>query len=181
MAAGCGWEHTCVGVTVSTIATVLLHHAHVSPVVNTGWVMEKDPLDHVNRVKDRLSHGREILEGLKEIHAYPVPGVVANAEQLSLDPPRVGDKFYVATDERDPEALKIIADNGAIFLDDILTMADRRTFGWPLMITDIRAVLEQSLLAHSNYFYAHAMSSVAGGIVNMRAALGADPRTVLID
>ena len=181
LAAGCGWEHTCVGVTVSTIATVLLHHAHVSPVVNTGWVMEKDPLDHVNRVKDRLSHGREILEGLKEIHAYPVPGVVANAEQLSLDPPRVGDKFYVATDERDPEALKIIADNGAIFLDDILTMADRRTFGWPLMITDIRAVLEQSLLAHSNYFYAHAMSSVAGGIVNMRAAFGADPRTVLID
>ena len=60
-------------------------------------------------------------------------------------------------------------------------MADRRTFGWPLMITDIRAVLEQSLLAHSNYFYAHAMSSVAGGIVNMRAAFGADPRTVLID
>ena len=143
--------------------------------------MEKDPLDHVNRVKDRLSHGREILESLGEIHSYPVPGVVANAEQLSLDPPKVGDKFYVATDERDPDALKIIADNGAIFLDDLLTMADRRVFGWPLMITDIRAVLEQSLLAHSNYFYAHAMSSVAGGIVNMRAAFGADPRTVLID
>ena len=138
-------------------------------------------MDHVNRVKDRLSHGREILEGLKDIQAYPLPGVVADAEQLTLDPPKRDDKFYVATDERDPEALKVIADNGAIFLDDLLTMEDRRKFGWPLMITDIRAVLEQSLLAHSNYFYAHAMSSVAGGIVNMRAAHGADPRTVLID
>ena len=47
-------------------------------VMNTGWVMEKDPLDHVNRVKDRLSHGREILRDLKEIQAYPLPGVVAN-------------------------------------------------------------------------------------------------------
>ena len=147
----------------------------------TGWVMEKDPLDHVNRVKDRLNHGREILENLRDVHTYPLPGVVADIELFALDPPKRDDKFYIATDERDPEALKVIADNGAIFLDDLLTMADRRKFGWPLMITDIRAILEQSLLAHSKYFYAHAMSSVAGGIVNMRAAHGADPRTVLID
>ena len=81
--------------------------------------MEKDPLDHVNRVKDRLKHGREILEGLKEIRPYPLPGVTANEEQLTLDPPKPDDKFYVATDERDPVALKVIADNGAIFLDDL--------------------------------------------------------------
>jgi hypothetical protein len=60
-------------------------------------------------------------------------------------------------------------------------MEDRRVFGWPLMFTDVRAILEQALMAHSAYFYGHGMSSVAGGIVNMRAAHGADPRTVLID
>ncbi|VDB85455.1 unnamed protein product [Peniophora sp. CBMAI 1063] len=156
-------------------------HMRRGDFVNTGWVMEKEPLDHVSRVRDRLSHGRAVLEGLKDVYPYPLPGVVVNVEQLTLDPPKPHDKFYVATDERDPEALSIIAENGAIFLDDLLTIDDRRKFGWPLMITDIRAVLEQSLLAHSNYFYAHAMSSVAGGIVNMRAAHGADPRTVLID
>jgi hypothetical protein len=49
------------------------------------------------------------------------------------------------------------------------------------MFTDFRAILEQALMSHSAYFYGHAMSSVAGGVVNMRAAHGADPRTLLID
>lgn len=87
----------------------------------------------------------------------------------------------MATDERDQDSLAIIASNGAIFLNDLLTIDDRRIYGWPLMITDVRALVEQALLARSSYFYAHAMSSVAGGIVNMRAARGADPRTVLLD
>jgi len=160
--------------------------------------MEQDPKDHVNRVKERLARGRKILANLRDVHPYPLPGLVANSELLTLDPPLPDDKyahflllkspsvnafhrFYVATDERDPEALKVIADGGAIFLNDLLTIADRRLFGWPLMITDVRAILEQTLMAHSAYFYAHAMSSVAGGIVNMRAAFGADPRTLLID
>ena len=68
-----------------------------------------------------------------------------------------------------------------MFLNDLLTIEDRRAFGWPLIITDVRALVEQALLAHSAYFYAHSMSSVAGGIMNMRAARGADPRTILLD
>ncbi|KAI0314068.1 hypothetical protein OF83DRAFT_1285805 [Amylostereum chailletii] len=156
-------------------------HMRRGDFVRAGWVMEQDPLDHVNRVKERLTKGRKILEDLKDIEAYPVPGVQPNPEQLALAPPLPSDPFYVATDERDPDALATIAAHGAIYLSDLLTMADRRAFGWPLMLTDVRALLEQALLAHSAYFYAHAMSSVAGGIVNMRAAHGADPRTLLID
>lgn len=89
--------------------------------------------------------------------------------------------FYVATDERDPTSLDTISSHGAIFLNDLITMDDRRIFGWPLMITDVRALVEQALLSRSSYFYAHAMSSVAGGIVNMRAARGADWRTLLLE
>lgn len=49
------------------------------------------------------------------------------------------------------------------------------------MVTDVLALVEQSVMARGYYFYAHAMSSVAGGAVNLRAARGADPRTTLID
>ena len=143
--------------------------------------MEKDPLDHVNRVKDRLKHGREILEGLKEIRPYPLPGVTANEEQLTLDPPKPDDKFYVATDERNPDALKLFREQGAILLPDLMRMADRRLFGWPIMLTDVRAIVEQELLSHSAFFTGTHVSSVSGGILNMRAAHGADRRSIAMD
>ena len=54
-------------------------------------------------------------------------------------------------------------------------------FGWPLMLTDVLGLVEQAVLAQTDYFYAHAMSSFAGGTINMRAAAGLDPRTAVID
>lgn len=72
-------------------------------------------------------------------------------------------------------------ENGAVFIGDLVTTDDRREFGWGIMLTDVLALVEQSVLARSYYFYAHAMSSVAGGAVNLRAVRGADPRAALID
>jgi len=132
-------------------------------------------------VKDRLNKGREVLMGLSDISTYPIEGTKPDMEQVVLPPPLPDDKFYVATDERDPEELKVISDAGAIFFSDLITIEDRRTFGWPLMITDVRAIVEQAVLMHSAYFYGHAISSLAGVITNLRAARGADPRTVLLD
>lgn len=63
---------------------------------------------------------------------------------------------------------------------DLLTIEDRRTFGWPLMMTDVLGLVEQALLAQSSFFYANAFSSYAGGVINLRAARGLDPRTTLI-
>lgn len=74
-----------------------------------------------------------------------------------------------------------LTDNGAVLIYDLLTMEDRHQFGWPLMLTDVLALVEQATLARAAYFYAHAMSSVAGGVINLRAARGADPRTALVD
>ena len=64
---------------------------------------------------------------------------------------------------------------------DLITIEDRRRFGWPLLITDVLGIVEQELLARGTFFYAHALSSVAGGVVNIRAASGTDPRTAQID
>jgi hypothetical protein len=100
---------------------------------------------------------------------------------VTLHPPLPDDNFYVATDERSPEGLQAIRDGGAVLMMDLLTMEDRRDFGWPLIFTDVMALVEQAVLFHSAFFYGHSMSSLSGVITNMRAARGADPRTIIID
>jgi len=49
------------------------------------------------------------------------------------------------------------------------------------MISDVVGIVEQQVLVRSSFFYGHCLSSFAGAVVNMRAARGADPRTVLLD
>jgi len=143
--------------------------------------MEPTAEAHVERVKDRLQTGREAIAHLTVIATYDFEGAKPGMEQITLPPPLAGDAFYVATDERDPDGRQVISDAGAVMMADLLTMEDRRAFGWPLMITDVLALVEQALLVHSAFFYGHGMSSLAGVITNLRAARGADPRTMLLD
>ena len=147
--------------------------------------MEMDPEAHAQRVKERLQSGFSILVdlyfGSGNLTTYDLDGVQPDLELVTLPPPLSDDPFFVATDERDPDARGKIAAAGAVFMNDLLTINDRRAFGWWLIITDVRALVEQQLLAHSAFFYGHAMSSLAGVIINLRAARGADPRTVLIE
>jgi hypothetical protein len=151
----------------------------LATVVQEAWEWNNTKA-HMQLVKHHLAVGRGILGSLSNPTAYDIQGVEPNPELSVLDPPRPNDRFYVATDERDPEAVEMIRREGGVFLSDLLTMEDRREFGWPLMLTDVRGVLEQSVLAHSAYFYGHLMSSFSGAIVNKRAALGADWRTALL-
>lgn len=90
-------------------------------------------------------------------------------------------RFYLATDERNPESLDYFTKHGAVLIYDVLTKEDRREFGWPLFLTDVVSLVEQAVLARGGYFVGHAMSSVSGGIVNLRAAHGVDPRTTKLD
>lgn len=143
--------------------------------------MELTPEAHVKRVKERLEYGRSVLEHLSDLSTYDLEGAKPDLEQLTLSPPLPDDRFYVATDERSPEGLQAISDGGAVLLSDLLTQEDRRAFGWPLMLMDVRAIVEQAMLFHSGFFYGHSMSSLAGVVTNMRAARGADPRTMLLD
>jgi len=89
--------------------------------------------------------------------------------------------IFISTDERNPVSLDYLANHGAILVSHLLTMEDRRAFGWSLMFEDVKGQVEQVLLSHGYYVYGHAMSSFAGGMINMRAAAGLDPRTVLTD
>src|SRR6266404_1280718 len=99
---------------------------------------------------------------------YDLDGARPDPEQTTLPPPRAEDPFFVATDERDPDARRKIAEAGAVFMSDLLTKKDRQEFGWSLMITDVMALVEQQLLVHSGFFHGHGVSSFAGFIVNMR-------------
>ncbi|KAG8844180.1 hypothetical protein FRB96_003249 [Tulasnella sp. 330] len=159
-------------------------HMRRGDFVTTGWVMESTIEAHFKRIKSRLAMGRAMLKRIhreRTLTTYDVPDVVADANQLLYNPPLPTDPFFLATDERSPEGLKFMRESGALFIGDLITAKDRREFGWGIMVTDVLALVEQSVLATSYYFYAHAMSSVAGGAVNLRAVRGADPRTTLID
>ena len=161
--------------------TNVIMKTHPFTVINYGWVMESKIEDHVKRIKNRLEIGRSILEHLENVTTYDIENVEPDMEQMLFPPPLPDDRFYVATDERDPDALRVISDAGGVFLTELLEMEDRRTFGWPLMLTDVRALVEQLVLVRSAYFYGHTLSSYTGRIANMRAARGTDPRMTLLD
>ena len=142
---------------------------------------ERIPEDHIERVKNQLEIGHSVLEHLGNLTTYDIENVEPDMEQTILPPPLPNDRFYVATDERDPVALRVFSEGGGVFLSELLKTEDRREFGWPLMFTDVRALVEQSLLVHSAYFYGQKMSSFAGRVTNLRAARGADRRTAVLD
>lgn len=93
-----------------------------------------------------------------------------------------GCRFYLATDERDPTKMDFLRNNSAILFEDIFSIRDRREIGWPLLFTDVAALVEQTVMGRgAGFFYGHGLSSVVGGVVNIRAAAGWDPDTALID
>ncbi|KIJ61486.1 hypothetical protein HYDPIDRAFT_96607 [Hydnomerulius pinastri MD-312] len=148
-----------------------------------NWAMEADFGAHLERIKRHLREGRETLLSMHggKANTYNVPNAEPDLSIVSLDPPEENDKYYIATDERDPKNLEYLREQGAVLITDLLTNEDRREFGWSIMLTDVLALLEQATLSHAAYFYAHSLNSVAGGVMNLRAGAGADPRTALLD
>ncbi|KAF9228706.1 hypothetical protein BS17DRAFT_772382 [Gyrodon lividus] len=158
-------------------------HMRRGDFVRYKWVMQSEFGDHLQRIKNHLNEGRNIIRSItpESLGTYAVPDVSVNREFMQLLPPNEGDVIYIATDERDPGNLAYLREHGAVRASDLITIEDRRRFGWPLLLTDVLGIVEQDLLARGGFFYAHALSSVAGGVVNIRAANGADPRTAQID
>lgn len=83
----------------------------------------------------------------------------------------------MATDERATNNLEYLKKHSAILLDDLLTPEDRREYGPELVLTDLLGLIDQALLSRGSYFYGTYVSSLTGGVINGRAALGLDPRT----
>jgi hypothetical protein len=63
---------------------------------------------------------------------YDIENVEPNMEQTTLPPPLPDDRFYFASDERDPDAnhaIRVFSEAGGVFLTELLEMEDRRGFG----------------------------------------------------
>ncbi|KAI0053796.1 hypothetical protein FA95DRAFT_1481381 [Auriscalpium vulgare] len=159
-------------------------HMQRGDFIKLNLVAEKTPEDHIKRVKQRLDIGRYILESLHasgNVTTVRTLSVDPDTDLMRLAPPLPDDPFYVATDERDPDALSYFKSQGAILLRDLITIEDRHELGMNSMFVDVLGLVEQELLAHSAYFYGNAMSSYANVVINRRAARGLDPRTMLVD
>ena len=90
-------------------------------------------------------------------------------------------RIFVATDELNETALEYLRNNSVVLISDLLGPTERRLVGWPMLIGDIQAQVEQIVASHGGFFWGYRTSNVAGGIANMRAARGMDPRTARID
>lgn len=113
--------------------------------------MESKLEDHYRRILDRLAKGRAVLERIQYLlpEPYNVPDVEPNTELASKKPPLEGDYLYLATDERSPDGLKYLEEHKAVLFDDLVTKEDRREFGWPLLYTDVVALVEQQSTYYS--------------------------------
>ena len=128
-------------------------------------------------VKSRLRDAGDLIESIQgNIQPYSVPEANIDLALLSRSPPAYGDPFYLATDERGPSEREHFSASGAVLLPNILNLADLDEIGWPLLLDNVRVVVEQELLARAAYFTGTQMSSVAGSVLSMRAAHGADCR-----
>lgn len=84
------------------------------------------------------------------------------------------------TDERSKEGLDYLRLHGGVLLQDLLTHEDRQAFGWPVIYTDVVAMVEKSLAAHADFFMGQLYSSVSGGVIYQRATRGLCPETTLL-
>ncbi|GAA5844978.1 hypothetical protein JCM9279_000069 [Rhodotorula babjevae] len=130
-------------------------HLRRGDFVGIAWSPAKDAEVHFDKTRAALQKG---VEGL-EAHFY---------ERL----PRRDDPFYLATDERNASALAYYRSHGAVLLSDLLTPADAAQLGPAASYGDVLAVVEQQVLARSDYFVGSELSSTSGGAVNVRTALG---------
>ncbi|KAK0454088.1 uncharacterized protein EV420DRAFT_1749629 [Desarmillaria tabescens] len=183
-------------------------HIRRGDFVRHNLVMERSPKEHMARVKNHLKEGVDFIRALRigeetlKICDVPVSLQISRENQgyggfcrvpdpypagmdmeiLKNKAPLAGDWFYVATDERNKKVLEEFRKEGAVFMDDLLTISDRRNeLSWALMFTDFRGLVEQIVLSRAAFFYGHALSSVAGGVMNLRALGGMDPRTADVD
>ncbi|KAF9229267.1 hypothetical protein BS17DRAFT_792228 [Gyrodon lividus] len=156
-------------------------HVRRGDFVSAGWAWGNSHEGHLERVKQHLNEGRKLLQSERPYTVYSIPDITPDTSIPHRQPPQEGDRFFIATDESDPEKLRYFSDNGAIMFRDLVTFEDRHEFGWGILFSDIIGLVEQATLARASYFYGSAMSSFTGGVFNMRAVLGAERITGLAD
>ncbi|GAA5827105.1 hypothetical protein JCM3770_004300 [Rhodotorula araucariae] len=134
----------------------LAAHLRRGDFVGIKWSPSSDAVVHFEKTRDAIQQGARVLA---EHHVDRLP--------LPVDP------FYLATDESNATSLAYYRSRGAVLLADLLTQQDTAALGWPSSYNDVLAVVEQQVLARSDYFVGSELSSTSGGAINDRTALGA--------
>ncbi|EJU02501.1 hypothetical protein DACRYDRAFT_22122 [Dacryopinax primogenitus] len=158
-------------------------HVRRGDFVTYGWT-ENSLEKHIEIVKKKLSRAPSVWNDIRngqQAHTFDIPDAHLNPAMFEGQIPQNDDPFYIATDERDPAALDYIRSQGGVLIMDLLKPEDRNIVGWPLLITDILALAEQHVMARAAFFNGYAASSVAGGVLNLRAVNGWDPRTTNVE
>ncbi|KAK4051272.1 Cell division control protein 7 [Microbotryomycetes sp. JL221] len=130
-------------------------HMRRGDFLGINWSPETTYKGHIARTQKALAKGADEMER-READRLPEPG----------------DIFYLATDETDERALNYFRSQGAILLTDLMTRQDAERLGWESSFTDLLALVEQHVLARSDFFVGSKMSSTTGGIINIRKTLG---------
>ncbi|GAA6000739.1 hypothetical protein JCM10207_004633 [Rhodosporidiobolus poonsookiae] len=130
-------------------------HLRRGDFVNISWSPSKDAVVHFNKTRAALQ------AGVKELEAH-----------FSDRLPLVDDPFYLATDESNTTSLAHYRSHGAILLSDLIQRPDLDRLGPTGSYTDILAVVEQQVLARSDFFVGSELSSTSGGAIDDRLALG---------
>ncbi|KZT58173.1 hypothetical protein CALCODRAFT_540247 [Calocera cornea HHB12733] len=160
-------------------------HMRRGDFVRYGWAQAQSIQTHLERIRLQLTHGREVLESI-QMHGPAkrpkIAGFPSDESLWALDTPERGEAFYLATDDRNASSLSAIRDFGGVMLSDLLTERDREDLvGWPLLFTDVLSQVEQEVMARAAFFFGSRLSSVSGGVLNMRIAQGRDPRTAVVN
>ncbi|KAH7105228.1 hypothetical protein BKA62DRAFT_692126 [Auriculariales sp. MPI-PUGE-AT-0066] len=150
-----------------------------------GWSLEPSLDQHLESLRSRFTAGLKILRQVRrgnfnKLYIYNIPDVEPDGSLLQRELPLRGDPYFLMTDARASADLQYLRDNGAVLVQDLLLPEDRKMFGWPIVFTDVLALVEQAMAARSDYFVGQAFSSVAGGVVGLRAGRGMDPRTATL-
>ncbi|KZT53848.1 hypothetical protein CALCODRAFT_486011 [Calocera cornea HHB12733] len=162
-------------------------HMRRGDFVTTKWTNTPAFPAHISKITASLSRGRVLLQKLhKESWAdFRLPDVPDAAPYLGwarADPPREGDAFYVATDERDGEHLEMLRAAGAVVFADLVTREERQLLGGArAALTDVVSLVEQAVQLRAAFWTGYGVTSVSGGVANMRAARGCDARTTVVD
>ncbi|GAA5927596.1 hypothetical protein JCM1841_002349 [Sporobolomyces salmonicolor] len=130
-------------------------HLRRGDFVRIAWSPSTDPEAHFTQMRESLSAGIDVLRAHDPDRRLPQPA----------------DPFYLATDESNATSLALYRSRGAVLLSDLLRPEDLDTLGWPGSYGDVRALVEQQVLARSDFFVGSELSSTTGGAVNVRAAL----------
>ncbi|KDE02822.1 hypothetical protein MVLG_06646 [Microbotryum lychnidis-dioicae p1A1 Lamole] len=140
-------------------------HLRRGDFVGIAWAPEKDPVRHFGKLKNALGAGIQVLRQRRT--KKPGRGALQPLKQEEL--PFPNDPFYLATDETDPKALAYYRRQGAVLLHEVMGQDELEdVLGWRAKYWDLLALVEQEVLAQSDYFVGSRMSSTTGGALNSR-------------